>query len=652
MRDFIHIKRLDGYILKTFIPLFLMTFAICLFLVLMQFLWKHVEDMVGKGLEIGVLAEMFAVAALNLVPLALPLAILLASLMVFGNFGENLELLAMKSAGIPLLKTMKPLIILVFLISVGAFFYQDKALPKVQTKFYSLLISIRQASPALDVPEQVFYKEIDGYNLYVEKKDHETGMLYDVLIYEVGSGFNDMTAIVCDSAEMSMTEDKTMLIFTMYHGQQFRNFTEGEINPRKRKEFVPYSRENFDTKTMMVAYDANFNRMDEEVIEGSSTSNYVSKNLAQLGVSIDSMRTILDSVNIVDRKTMKNYSYLAFRSGYPEEMRDSIIASAPYSEVEVPLPDTLLQSKSLMEQSTILNHAFSKADNNSNEFLFRSINKTTTRKTINRHWIEWHRKFTMPFTCLIFFFIGAPLGSIVRKGGLGTPIVISVILFIIYYILDNVGYKMTRDGVWAHWFGMWFSSFILLPMGVFLTHKAVNDSVILSADTYTIFFKRLFFIRERREYPVKSVVIDHPEYDIIIANLTRLSEEISTFLERYSPVSYKAYWTDGGYDQGLQAIRNSLETSMNQLSNSRRREVLAKAEEFPVFTYRVQPFKANSTLARACMYLFPIGILLRLLSMPIEARTVNDLKNVQRLGDELIERIRYDKEKTVQTAIA
>jgi len=371
----------------------------------------------------------------------------------------------MKSAGIPLLKTMKPLIILVVLISVGAFFYQDKAFPKIQTKFYSLLISIRQASPALDVPEQVFYKEIDGYNLYVEKKDHDTGMLYDVLIYDVGNGFNDMTAIVCDSAEMSMTEDKTMLIFTMHNGQQFRNFTEGEVNPRQKKEFVPYSRENFTKKTMMVPYDANFNRMDEEVIEGSSTSNYVSKNLAQLGVSIDSMKTILDSVNIVDRETMKNYSYFAFRNGYPAEEKDSLIALAPRSGVVVPMPDTLLQTKPLNEQFAILNSAFMKADNNSNEFLFRSINKTTTRKTLNRHWIEWHRKFTMPFTCLIFFFIGAPLGSIVRKGGLGTPIVISVILFIIYYILDNVGYKMTRDGVWAHWFGMWFSSFILLPMG-------------------------------------------------------------------------------------------------------------------------------------------------------------------------------------------
>ncbi len=612
-----------------------MTFAICLFLVLMQFLWKHVEDMVGKGLEIGVLAEMFAVAALNLVPLALPLAVLLASLMVFGNLGENLELLAIKSAGIPLLKTMKPLIILVLLISVGAFFYQNNVLPKVQTKFYSLLISIRQASPALDVPEKVFYKEIDGYNLYVENKNHETGMLYDVLIYDVGRGFNNIAAIVCDSAEMSMTEDKTMLIFTMYNGQQFRNFNEGEVNPRQKKEFVPYSRENFAVKTMMVAYDANFNRMDEEVIEGSSTSNYVSKNLAQLGASIDSMRIVLDSVNIVDRKTMKTFSYLSFRNSYPAEAKDSLIAVSMHSEVEVPLPDTLLQSKPLREQSSILNAAFMKADNNSNEFLFRSLNKTTTRRTINRHWIEWHRKFTVPFTCLIFFFIGAPLGSIVRKGGLGTPIVISVILFIIYYILDNVGYKMTRDGVWAHWFGMWFSSIMLLPVGIFLTYKAINDSVIMNADTYVNFIKRLFFIREKRSYTVKSVVIDHPEYEKITADLMGLSEEISVFLERYSPISYKAYWTDVGYDHGLTSIKNRLEVIMDQLSNSRRREVLAKAEEFPIIINSMQMFRANSTLALICMYLFPVGIILWLLSLPFDTRITNDLKSIQRLSREL-----------------
>ena len=285
---------------------------------------------------------------------------------------------------------------------------------------------------------------------------------------------------------MSMTEDKTMLIFTMYSGQQFQNFTEGSSS-RYHADFVPYARENFDTKTMMIAYDANFNRMGEDVIEGSSTSNYVSKNLSQLGVSIDSMTVILDSVNLVDRKLMKNYSHLSFRNSYPASQKDSLILRARTSSVEpeVPRPDTLLQSMAYSKQSSILQSAFHKADNNSNEFLFRSLNKTTTRKTINRHWVEWHRKFTIPFTCLLFFFIGAPLGSIVRKGGLGTPIVISVILFIIYYIVTT---WVQNDPRWCvgHWFGMWFSALILLPIGVFLTYKAMNDSVIMNADTYTV----------------------------------------------------------------------------------------------------------------------------------------------------------------------
>ncbi|HBT86682.1 MAG TPA: YjgP/YjgQ family permease [Porphyromonadaceae bacterium] len=635
MRKDFHIKRLYSYILKTFIPIFLMTFVICLFLVLMQFLWKYVEDMVGKGLGLDVIGEMFFYAALNLIPLALPLSILLASLMVFGNLGENLELLAIKSAGIPLLKTMKPLIVLVFFISIGAFFFQNNSLPIIQTKFYSLLISIRQASPELDIPEQVFYKEIDGYNLYVERKDQKTGVLHDVMIYDIASGFNNMRVIVCDSAEMGMSEDKTMLIFTMYSGQQFQNSNQG-ASSRYDQDFVPYSRENFTKKTMLIPYDANFSRMGEEVIEGSSTSNYVSKNLSELTVSIDSMEHLMDSVNIVDRTMMKNYSYLTFRNSYPNEKKDSIIRSNVNSDIMVPSPDTLLVSKKLEEQSSILQNASMKAENNSNEFLFRSLNKTTTQKTINRHWVEWHRKFTMPFTCLIFFFIGAPLGSIVRKGGLGTPIVISVILFIIYYILDNVGYKMTRDGVWAHWFGMWFSSLLLLPVGVFLTYKAMNDSVILNLDTYSNFFKRFFFIREKRKYPLKSVIIEQPQYNEIALSLRELSEDINLFLEDKTTLSYRKYWTDITCDKEYFSIKTKLEIILNKVSNSIKPDVLSKAEEYPVLINNVRVFKTGTTFAKICMYFFPVGIIFRLLSVPFELRIKKDLKTIMRLNSELI----------------
>jgi lipopolysaccharide export system permease protein len=635
MRKDFHIKRLYSYILKTFIPIFLMTFAICLFLVLMQFLWKYIEDMVGKGLGLNVLGEMFLYAALNLIPLALPLSILLASLMVFGNMGENLELLAIKSAGIPLLGIMKPLIILVFCISIGAFFFQNNAIPIIQTKFYSLLISIRQASPALDIPEKVFYKDIPGYNLYVERKDQKTGMLHEVMIYDIASGFNNMRVIVCDSAEMSSSEDKTMVIFTMHNGQQFQNSNQGRSS-RYDQDFVPYSRESFSKKTMLIPYDANFSRMGEDVIEGSSTSNYVSKNLSELSSSIDSMELVMDSVNRVDRNMMKNYSYLSFRNSYPKELKDSIINTAVSPEIIVPSPDTLFVSKEPHEQSSILQGAVTKAENNSNEFLFRSLNKTTTQKTINRHWVEWHRKFTMPFTCLIFFFIGAPLGSIVRKGGLGTPIVISVILFIIYYIVENVGYKMTRDGVWAHWFGMWFSSFILLPIGVFLTYKAMNDSVILNVDTYSTIIKRFFFIREKRKYPVKSVIIETPKYDEIAVSLNELTNDIDSIFNNQLPLTYKKYWTDESYDKELLSIKTKLEIILNNISNSRKPEVLSKAEEFPVLIKNARLFDTGSALSKVCMYLFPVGIILRLLSIPFELRIKRDLQEIKRLNRELI----------------
>lgn len=635
MRKNFHIKKLYGYLLKTYIPLFLMTFVICLFLVLMQFLWKYVEDMVGKGLGLNVIGEMFLYAALQLIPMALPLSILLASLMMFGNLGENLELLAIKSAGISLIRAMVPLIALIVLISIGTFFFQNNAMPKIQPKFYSLLISIRQKSPELDVPEGVFYKEIGGYNLYVDKKNRKTGMLYGVSIYDVSSGFQNMAVIICDSAEMRMSQDKLSLIFTMHNGQQFQNFTQGTENMNFSTEFIPYARESFVTKTMTIPYDDNFNRMEESVLQESSSSNYVSKNIAELRVSIDSMEQLIDSVNIADRKIMKQYTYLSFRNSYPQERKDSIIQYATTSVK--PDMDSIFASKDIQTQTSILQNAYSKADNNGNDYLFRSMSKTTTQRNINRQWIEWHTKFTVSFACLIFFFIGAPLGSIVRKGGLGTPIVISVILFIIYYILNNVGYKMARDGVWDHWIGMWFSSMILLPLGVFLTYKAMTDSVIMSTDTYTSFFKKLFFIREKRNYTIKEVVIEEPNYAEVDQSSRALTGEVTGHLQKYSTLGYKTYWTDSGYDHSLSSIKNKMENMLNQLSNSRKPVVIEKAKEYPVLIKYVRPFNAGSTPARLCMYVFPLGVIMKLLSLPFEKRINRDLNALLKLNNELNE---------------
>ena len=364
------------------------------------------------------------------------------------------------------------------------------------------------------------------------------------------SGFR-YAFIICDSAEMRTSEDKLSLVFTMHSGQQFQNFTQGTENMNFSSEFIPYARESFVTKTMTIPYDDNFNRMEESVLQESESSNYVSKYIAQLMVSIDSLEQFIDSVNISVRKIMKKYTYLSFRNIYPQEKSDSIVEHATASMK--PDMDSIFASKDIQTQTAILQNAYSKADNNGNDYLFRSMSKTTTQRNINRQWIEWHRKFTIPFACLVFFFIGAPLGSIVRKGGLGTPIVISVILFIIYYILDNVGYKMARDGVWDHWIGMWLSSMIMLPLGIFLTYKAMTDSVIMSTDTYTSFFKKLFFIREKRNYTIKEIVIEEPNYAEVYQSSRELTDEVAAHLQKYGTLGYKTL--EKRYDHSLTSIK-------------------------------------------------------------------------------------------------
>lgn len=518
------IKRLYTFIIQTFLPVFAMTFVICLFIVLMQFLWRYVEDLVGKGLDISVLAELFLYAAFQLIPMALPLSLLLASLMAFGNLGERLELLSIKASGVSLLKAMKPLIILVAFISIGAFFFQNEAMPRIQVKLRALLWSIKQKSPELDIPEGSFYSDIPNYNLYVKKKNRETKMLHEVMIYDTSKGFDNMAVIVCDSALMRGSEDKTFLLLNLYHGQQFANFRQAEINntsSRNNNQFVPYSRENFKEKEVIIPFNTGFDRMDESNLEGTQ----ISKNIVQLSRSIDSMSVRLDSVNIRDRKIIGQHTYFAYRNteAYQNKIKesDSLKVEKPKALQKKEQPakinfDSLLNSYSRDEMAQYLMSAASEAENSRYNML-ESTQKTGLQKNIRYHEVERHRKFTLSFACLIFFFIGAPLGAIIRKGGLGMPVVVSVALFIVYYIIDNIGYKMARDGVWEAWQGMWLSSFALFPLGVFLTYKAMNDSALFNPEAYGKFFRKIFFIK----VPQK---ISEEDRAVIINNIPGISE--------------------------------------------------------------------------------------------------------------------------------
>lgn len=336
-----YIKRLYRFMLQSFVPLFVMTFFICLFIVLMQFLWKYVDELVGKGLGIDVIAELFMYAALTMVPMALPLSILLASLMTFGNLGERFELTALKASGISLLHTMKPLIILMAFVVVGAFFFQNNVLPVAQAKMWTLLYSMRQKSPELDIPEGAFYDQIPGFNLYVKEKNHDTGTLYDVIIYDVSRGFENTRVILADSGHMEVTPDKTHLYFTLHSGEMFENLRENTGNTQSSN--MPYRREQFNTKQFLIAFDANFNRMDDS----NMRNQYVGKNMSELQATIDSVQQRLDSVGHMYGNVLKTATYVGVPY-YRTEFVDGEPVRTPVPPVQMTEPlnlDTVFQAK-------------------------------------------------------------------------------------------------------------------------------------------------------------------------------------------------------------------------------------------------------------------------------------------------------------------
>ena len=540
----IKIKRLYLFMLQSFVPLFVMTFFICLFIVLMQFLWRYIDDLVGKGLGVDVIAELFFYAALTMIPMALPLAILLASLMTFGNLGERFELTAMKASGISLLKVMSPLIVLMVIIAISAFFFQNNVLPVAQTKMWTLLYSMRQKSPELEIPEAVFYDQIPGYNLYVEKKNRDTGTLYDIMIYDVSKGFDNASIILADSGRLAMTEDKTHLFLKLWNGESFENLKEAGQSMGN----VPYRRETFDDKEILVAFDANFNRMDEEGMR----SQYVGKNIAELQATIDSVSLRVDSIGRTygtEMRQMRRFGVQPYRVEYDTAgvMRSTLVPDVKIAKAMN--VDSMLHGGSSASNLNYINQALNRAK----------------RQSI-----------------LIFFLIGAPLGAIIRKGGLGMPLVISVFLFIFYFIIDNTGYKMAREGKIPVWEGMWLSSAVLLPLGIFFTYKAMRDSAVFNKDAYVNFFRRLAGMREKRSMEIKELVMVDVDPTEALTLLYRLRQTDKEFLERNPKrISFLRYWLKGYDTTELRQVSQTLESVVGYLSNTRNKKVMNLLNEYP-----------------------------------------------------------------------
>lgn len=465
--------------------LFMGTFFICLFIFMMQFLWKYVDEMVGKGLEMTVLAQFFFYSALTLVPASLPLAVLLAALITFGNFGERFELLAMKAAGISLLKIMRPLIIFVCFLCCVSFYFQNVIGPQAQAKLWTLLLSMKQKSPEVDIPEGVFYDEIDGYNLYVKHKNRETGVLYDVLIYNFAEGFENAKVIKSDSGRLEMTADKQHLYLHLYSGELFENLKSQNMNQNN----VPYRRETFREKHAIIEFNSDFNMVDAGIMSNQSNS----KDMKMLQAGIDSMTVQNDSVGRAYFNEAMNGTYRIVSNLNKEDT-----LKLEKARVEEYNADSLFTASTLLQKQKIVSAAVSRAESAGSDWSFKSFTISQTESSLRKHMTSWHEKLTLSLSCLIFFFIGAPLGGIIRKGGLGMPVVVSVLIFIVYYIINNTGFKMARDGKWIVWMGMWTSTAVLAPLGAFLTYKSNNDSVVLNADAYISWFKKLVGIRNVR----------------------------------------------------------------------------------------------------------------------------------------------------------
>lgn len=633
---------MDLFILQSFLPLFVMTFCICLFIVLMQFLWRYIDDLVGKGLGVDIISELFFYAALTMVPMALPLAILLASLMIFGNLGENFELTAMKASGISLLRTMAPLIVLMVMIATGAFYFQNYALPVAQTKMYTLLYSVRQKSPELEIPEGVFYDQIPGYNLFVDTKNRETGVLYDMMIYDVSRGFENSSIILADSGKMSITPDKTHLFLELWTGESFENLKDAATGMKN----VPYRRETFDVKEIMVPFDANFNRMDEQGMR----NQYVGKNMAELQATIDSVQHRVDSVGNEYATALRSTPHMNVIPFNIETDSAGNQTYRPNPEVKMARPidvDSVFRGSS---SGVYLNHlqtALSRAQRNRQEYEYRNLTMADDKKSIRRHSIELMKKFTLSFACIIFFFIGAPLGAIIRKGGLGTPLVISVFLFIFYYIIDNMGYKMARDGKWPVWQGMWLSAAVLLPMGIFFTYKAVNDSAVFNKDAYLNFFRRFLGITQTRSIEMKDIVMEEVRPELAVTKLGKLKAMTEKYLaENPARQSYLAYWRKGYDRDSLHALRDYQEYLVERLSNSRDKMVILKLMDMPVLRslWFLEPSR-TPWLSNTMIALFPVGIPIWLYGRYTQKQLRHDLATVNDVSSQLIKLIQNGKDK-------
>jgi lipopolysaccharide export system permease protein len=481
-------KRLYSYILKSFIGPFITTFMISIFILLMQFLWKYLDDLVGKGLENEIIIELMMYALMSLVPMALPLAVLLASIMTFGNLGERFELLAIKSSGVSLLKIMRPLIAFNLIVTIGAYFLADQVIPVTNTKFAALLHSVKEQRPEMIIKEGIFSNDIDGYSIKVKGRDPKTKALLDIMIYDHTENRGNVSVTLADSGYLNMSDDKQFMILRLYNGE---TYSDSKTDDRKARDKNPFRREKFTYQEVVISVkDFNLKRMDEKhfkdlirmmknnQLKTATDSLIMRYNEKRLQMAIGLKYNLLLDAKITNTfypDSIEIEPFLATKAG---RHFDSIYYSFDSSTRNSILSTT--QQLAQQNQRVILQYQ--------SDIYYRMV-------WINKHIAEWHKKYTLALACLLFFFIGAPLGAIIRKGGFGMPVVVSILLFISYYLVSVIGEKIAREGVWKNEMVLWMPTVIYFLIGVVFTHQAVTDSWLLNKETYNRLFKRFNFVQ-------------------------------------------------------------------------------------------------------------------------------------------------------------
>jgi len=613
------IKKLDIFIAKQFGMLFTGTFFISLLVLMMQFLWRYVDDLIGKGLSLDILGQFFWYMSLMMVPQALPLAILLSSLISYGNLGESSELTAIKAAGISLIQSFRGLIVISILIALGSFYFQNNVGPNAQKHIAQLLISMKQKSPELEIPEGIFYDGIPQTNLYVERKDLKTGHLYNIMVYRMTDSYEDQAIILADSGMLQSTAEKKHLILNLWNGEWFENMRSQEMGSSAS---VPYRRETFAHKHIVLDFNGDFNLTDMAGISNDART----KSLAKISKDKDSLVHVYDSVGKAYYKDAQTIYYPSPKLQPAQLAEAKKIANSKNFNI-----DSLFQKLPADQRRMVVDQALSTVQQEVSDLEFKSMITSDGDKMIRQHDIEAINKFTLSLICIIFFFIGAPLGAIIRKGGLGLPIIISVIVFIIYYILDNTGYRMSRQGTWAIWFGKGLSLAVLIPMAIFFTYKANNDSTVFNADMYKNMLMKMFGIRIKRSIQSKEVIINDPDY----AKDTQILEEISTKITSYSqsrnlkspPNIIKVFFRYHP-DHTIEDICEELEKVIEDLGNTRNRVIIAELNKYPILAVKAhtRPFD-HRWLNILSAIIVPAGIFFyfRMWSLRVSSLTLHSL---------------------------